>query len=128
MEDNKIIMKKAGQDNWFFVIIIVLVSVFVCVFQIMVGGQIKKANSDFIEGERVKNIVASEKLHKAQKEKALAEKRLLKQKEEDQENEMLYSLEEENKPKEESKLEKVENSMDYRQKLDIYRQSKQGQK
>ena len=123
MENKDIIFKKEIKQHDYFSMILCLITLLILVFQVMADRHISQASRDFIEGAKAKRIAVREKARKAKQEKLLEEQRLLQQQEE-----AAYqsALEEQNRGKEVNKVEDIQNRMDYRQKLEIYRQSQTG--
>lgn len=126
MEDNKIIIKNKTKDKEeIFALVVSVVLVLLLGFQVIASRHIKKATQEFIESERAKNTVVDEGTQKrARAEKFIEQDRLRKQKEAEER----LSLEKQSAPKELSRIEKVEQQMDYRKKLEIARNTGQNPK
>ena len=122
--DDKIIFKKERQKIDYFSIVLTVFVILVLVFQITANRRISQAGRDFIAGENAKREEYIRKAREEYAEKALASQRLAKKKEEDA---YLASIEERNRPEERNRFKEAQKGMDYREKLDIYRQS-QGSK
>lgn len=120
MEENKIIIKKSGQDSAIFPIIVAIIMVLLFVFQVAVSRDLYKVNNAFINGEKAKRLEMLNKLKKERMEKSLMQERFLRQQEEE---DLLQSADEQTQLNKSNKIAEVEQGMDYRQKLDIYRQA-----
>ena len=125
MSNNIIFKKDKGPD--YFAIFLCVFTILIFVFQVMANRHISKAGRDFIDGARAKRIAAFEKQKKIMKEKELEAERALKQQEEvyvpDIETQFKDSgiiKQDKQEPK------KTSNTLDYMQKLEIYRQAKEG--
>lgn len=123
MNNNIIFKKEKGLD--YFAIFLCIFTILLLIFQVAADRHISKASRDFIEGAKAKRIAAVTKQRKALKEKELEAGRALRQQEEDAylaniETQFKGSGITKQKPKE------VKNAMDYRQKLEIYRQAQAG--
>ena len=124
MEENKIIFKKNKQNNEHFALIMALIALLVSVFGVVITRKIDKANKDYFAQEKAKRLAVVIEAQKAKIEQDLQAERLLKQQEEQN---YRNAMEAQNKPEEVNKFAKVQGSMDYREKLDIYRRSNTAQ-
>ena len=118
--ENKIIFKKENKNTDYFAIVIAIFTVLLLAFQVIASRHISKAGRDFIAREDAKRMEYREKARKAKMEKFLAAERLAKQQEEEA---YLASIEAQNRPEQKDKFKEVQQTMDYRKKLDIYRKS-----
>lgn len=124
MNDNIILKKEKGPD--YFAIALCVFTILILVFQVAADRHISKASRDFIESAKAKRIAAIEKQRNALREKELAAARALRQKEEDA---YLANIETQFKgsgvTRQDSKK-TTKAAMDYRKKLEIYRQAQTG--
>ena len=126
MENGNIIIKskKQNRDEAFALIVAIVLVLLLC-FQVIASSHITKTTRKFLENERAKNTVVDEGAQRrARAEKFIEQDRLRKQQEEQER----LSLEQQNAPKEMSRIEKAESQMDYRKKLDIARNMGQNPK
>ena len=123
MNDNIIFKKDKGPN--YFAIFLCIFTILLLIFQIAANRHISKASRNFIEGAKAKRVAAITKQRKALREKEIEAARTLRQQEEDS---YLANIEKQFKGSGVTKQEpkKVKNTMDYREKLEIYRQAQAG--
>lgn len=123
MNDNIIFKKDKGPN--YFAIIMCVFTLLILIFQIAANRHISKASRDFIEGAKAKRVAAITKQRNALREKEIEAARTLRQQEEDS---YLANIETQFKDSGITRQEpkKVKNAMDYREKLEIYRQAQAG--
>ena len=124
MTNNIIFKKDKGPD--LFAICLCIFTIVLLVFQIAADRHISRASRDFIERARAKRVAALEKQRNTLREKELEAARALQQKEEDA---YLANIETQFKGSgvtRQDPKKKTQTAMDYRKKLEIYRQAQAG--
>jgi len=119
MIENKIILKKGLKPKVDYVaIIICILTILLLVIQIAADRHFANANRAFIEKEKAKRVALQVKERKAQMAKQLQSIRIKQQQEEET---FAFEMENKTKKKEGQVLARTQQGMDYRKKLEIYR-------